>query len=126
MGQVNLCVETIIFLVRERGECGGGGRGRGGRALGRIDVGVCYTRGASLYVRPSFRDGMTLKSRDRKIFVTALRPTSSIPYSCCMDYDTVDAEIVQVTPPLGVWDYLRLSTKNQISTLYVRVLPYLS
>ena len=27
-------------------ECGGGGPGRGGRALGRIDVGVCYTRGA--------------------------------------------------------------------------------
>ena len=27
-------------------ECGGGGRGRGGRALGRIDVGVGYTRGA--------------------------------------------------------------------------------
>ena len=26
----------------EGGECGGGGRGRGGRALGRIDVGVCY------------------------------------------------------------------------------------
>ena len=24
-------------------ECGGGGRGRGGRALGRIHVGVCYT-----------------------------------------------------------------------------------
>ena len=23
----------------------GGGRGRGGRAVGRIDIGVCYTRG---------------------------------------------------------------------------------
>ena len=29
----------------EEGGCGGGGRGRGGRAVGRIDVGVCYTRG---------------------------------------------------------------------------------
>ena len=27
-------------------ERGGGCRGRGGGALGRIDVGVCYTRGA--------------------------------------------------------------------------------
>ena len=47
MGQVYLCVETINI------SCGGGGamwrggaRGGGGRALGRIDVGVCDTRGA--------------------------------------------------------------------------------
>ena len=30
----------------EGGKCGGGGAGRAGRALGRIDVGICYTRGA--------------------------------------------------------------------------------
>ena len=47
MGQVNLCVETT------NSSCGGGGGnvaggtgGGGGRALGRIYVGVCYTRGA--------------------------------------------------------------------------------
>ena len=42
MGQVNLCMETI------NPSCGGGGGecAGGGRALGRIYVGVCYTRGA--------------------------------------------------------------------------------
>ena len=47
MGQVNLCVETI------NPSCGGGGGdvageagGGGGEGLGRIDVGVCCTRGA--------------------------------------------------------------------------------
>ena len=47
MGQVNLCVET---LNPSRGGGGGGVAGgaesEGGRALGRIDVGVCFTRGA--------------------------------------------------------------------------------
>ena len=28
----------------EGGKCGGGSPGRGGKALGRIDVGVCYMR----------------------------------------------------------------------------------
>ena len=45
VGQVNLCVETI------NPSCGGWGGGyvpggAKGRALGGIDVGVCYTRGA--------------------------------------------------------------------------------
>ena len=41
VGQVYLCVETISPSCGE-----GGGMWRGGRALGRIDVGVGYTRGA--------------------------------------------------------------------------------
>ena len=41
MRQVYLCVETI------NRSCGvGGGECGGGRALGRIDVRVCYTPGA--------------------------------------------------------------------------------
>ena len=43
VGQHNLCVETINHSCGEGGGEEGGG---GGRALGRIDVGVCYTRGA--------------------------------------------------------------------------------
>ena len=31
-----------MFLVGVGGKCGGGGRRRGARPLGRIDVGVCY------------------------------------------------------------------------------------
>ena len=43
---MNLCVETINISRGGGEECGGGGRGRGGRALGRIAVGVGNTRGA--------------------------------------------------------------------------------
>ena len=45
-GRSICALKLQIFLVGEGGKYGGGGRGRGGRAIGRIDVGVCYTRGA--------------------------------------------------------------------------------
>ena len=41
MGPLNLCVETINPSC-----CGGAGANVAGGALGRIVVGICYTRGA--------------------------------------------------------------------------------
>ena len=48
VGQVNSCVETINPSCGggAGGDVPGGGGGRGRKALGHIDLGVCYTRGA--------------------------------------------------------------------------------
>ena len=41
-----VCGNYKYFLWGRGRNVAGGGRGRGGRALGRIDVGIGYTRGA--------------------------------------------------------------------------------
>ena len=47
MGQVYLCVGTLnISCGGGGGNVAGGAGSGGGGALSRIDVGVCYTRGA--------------------------------------------------------------------------------